>query len=163
MNLYIYNTEADAPLESELPTPICAEKVTINLRAQSNIVALIMTTIAVGVIVIALGITIFLVAYCTYKRIGTVDCLNIHSTNTVIDELQYNNNACYGLGQSNLVTRETNIHTKVKLHDHDPLNSVTSEQYINEELYWNPAHHEDDIKEQLTKLKVENVPNDSIE
>ena len=41
--------------------------------------------------------------------------------------------------------------------------SVTSEQYVNEELYWNPAHHEDDIKEQLTKLKVENVLNDSIE
>ena len=106
-----------------------------------------------------------MVAYCTYKRIRTVECSNIHSTNAIIDELQYNNNACYGLGQSNLVTRETNIHTKVKLHDHDSLNSVTSEQYVNEELYWNPAHHEDDIKEQLTKLKlkVENVLNDSIE
>ena len=111
----IYNTEADAPLESELPIPTCAEKVTLNLRAQSNIVALIITTIiAVGVIVIALGITIFLVAYCTYKRIRTVECLNIHSTNTAINELQYNSNACYGLGQSNLVTRETNIHTKNK-------------------------------------------------
>ena len=55
------------------------------------------------------------------------------------------------------------MESHVKLHEHDSLNTLTSEQYVNEELYWNPAHHEDDIKEQLTKLKVKNVLNDNTE
>ena len=81
----------------------------------------------------------------------------------IADELQCSNNACYRYGQSGLV-RETkladddhNVHGSV-----NSLNNVTSEYYVNEELYWSPEHCEDDIKEQLTKLKVENVLKDNV-
>ena len=45
----------------------------------------------------------------------------------------------------------------------DPLGNVSSEYYVNEELYWSPALCEDDIKEQLKKLKVENLFKDNLQ
>ena len=89
---------------------------------------------------------------------------NAHSTNTTI--LQYN--ACYRLVPSG-TDRETNNGNNIEPYHHPThspmtLNSLNlSSNYVNEELYWDPANHEEDIMKQLTKLTVENMHKDKIE
>ena len=123
-----------------------------------NIIVVVIPVIStVAVLMVIVAFTVF---YYTHKRLCHSNIQGI--TNTITDELECANNACYGHGRLGLF-RETELDHK----DHiscgckDPLN-VSSEYYVNEELYWSPALCEDDIKEQLKKLKVKNLFRDNV-
>ena len=177
-------TEADNPLDAELlSTSTCAKKVVID-HGLHRTLSSFGTLVVVAAVGVTLFITIAIVAgYCRKRRVkkgevhftkksdlkslpqctrdGTfLEDATVHCANaTILDKLQYND--CYGLVRSNNCdTIEPNDHpTHMCM---DSLNNLSTD-YVNEELYWDPASHEEDIKKQLTKLKVENVHRDNIE
>ena len=97
----------------------------------------------------------------TFLEDATVHCANA----TILDKLEYN--VCYGLVPSD-TDWDTNDCDTIEPNDHptyshtNSLNNFSSD-YVNEELYWDPANHEEEIKKQLTKLTVEKVHKDNIE
>ena len=125
-------------------------------NAMNIIVVVIPVISTVAVLMVIVAFTVF---YYTHKRLCHSNIQGI--ANTITDELQCVNNASYGHGRLGLF-RETELDHKGSCGSKDPLSSVSSEYYVNEELYWSPALHEDDIKEQLKKLKVKNLFKDNV-
>ena len=123
----------------------------------------IRVTIAMLVIVsIILLVTILsIVVYCKCKgrnfKVGRLEVvkLHVHNANTIsVDEIQQN--ACYGIniGQSDR-DREPNNHSTIE--------PGLTNNNMNEVPYWDPANYEEDIKQQLMRLQVENMLKDNIE